>query len=281
MQVEQHIDFLTVSYASAVRPSDLGFLDGGVFGAIESISPFTHYTHAFRLKCGGVLNMSKESSQGCRLDLTGDNLEYLRACGLHDEQILFITGQNEMKKRTTRLDYCWTIANAGSVRHCRNHWEAGKVRTTFRNAPLDIGEVGERRGHQLEFGSRSSPQRAVVYDKAWEMGALYEALLRVELRTRAPFAGEFYGDSLKTSLPIAARSRLANLLEFPHLQWWQRAMSGEKCTVGTVPKPASKWRKWLGKQVLGSIEKHWEDNSMDDREFLGEWLKDAMRIILK
>jgi len=273
MIVDSHLDYLTVSYASVNKPSELGFLSGGVFGAIENIKPFPHYDSAFKLKCGGTLNLSSDSLQGSRLDLSGEPLQYLRDVGIRDAQILMICGDNELKKRTTRIDYCWTIENAGSVRHCLNHWLAGRAKTTFRNAPLDTGAIDSRKGHTLEFGSKKSEQRVVVYDKGAEMKDLSAALIRVELRTRAPFAGEFYGDCLKNNVPMAARTRLKSLLDFPNLQWWQRATSGEKCELGTVAKSDSKWRRWLGTQVKESIRQHWRENMADDREFISQWLQ--------
>lgn len=279
MNGRSHLDYLTISYASVNTPSELGFMDGGVFGAIESIKPLPHYDIGWKLRCGGQLHSSKDTLQGSRLDLRGDDLENLRAMGLSDAQVLFVTGQNELKKRTTRIDYAWDIFDAGSVRHVINHWKAGKCKTTFRKAPQGYVDYGTRAGQTAYFGSRKGEQFVRVYDKGTEMGLLKKAWLRVEMQIRNPHAGEFYGDCIKSSIPMAARTRLLSLVDFPNLAWWKRSIHGELTELGEVPRKQPKWQKWMAGQVKESIIQHWNDNQNEDREFIKAWL-DAMIVRL-
>jgi hypothetical protein len=276
MNGRSHLDYLTISYASVKNPSELGFLDGGVFGAVESIKPLPHYDTGWKLRCGGQLHISSDTLQGSRLDLRGDDLENLRAMGLSDAQILFVTGQNELKKRTTRIDYAWDIFDAGSVRHVINHWKAGKCKTTFRKSPQGYLDYGTRAGQTAYFGSRKGEQFVRVYDKGTEMNLLKTAWLRVEMQIRNPHAGEFYGDCIKSSIPRAARTRLLSLVDFPHLAWWKRSIHGELTELGQVPRKQPKWQKWMSGQVKESIIQHWNENQDNDREFIKQWLDEMI-----
>lgn len=273
-----HLDFLTVSY-SLVHHNQLYYLFpecGGLMDIIDEVNPFPRYAKAFRLKCGGIYNEADNENQGARLDLSGQALQNLRDANLRDAQILMLTGSTSAKKRTTRMDYCFNLLNAGSVRHTVNHWLAGKVKTTFRKPPEGYVVHGERRGQSVYYGSKTSAQFVRVYDKGAEMRDLSLAFLRVELQTRSPFSGAFFTDCTKSTVEIAARSRIKKLIDFPSLIWWRRLLEGDIMETETVPKKLPKWQKWMTQQVARSIIDHWVRDENGDRNFIAKWLHDLM-----
>lgn len=293
MEISSHMDYLTVSYRSVKAPDEIFFLHNNMFDAVEEMRPLPHYDLAWRLACGAIFNTSENESQGSRLDLSGEPLQRCRDHKLSDAGILLIACDTPLKKRTTRMDYCWNIFDAGSVRHTVNHWMAEKRHekadpenqhrkphciTTFRKDPLGYVAHGSHAGQTAYFGSLKGDQLVRVYDKGAEMGLLNQALLRVELVTRAPHAGEFFGDAISSNLKAAARTRLLSVLDFPRLQWWGKAIYGQMTELGTIPRKLPKWQSWLNGQVHDSIKQHWELDENGDREFIIAWLKHLKKI---
>ena len=227
LQISSHLDYYTMSFSRCNDVEEAipqAFVD---FRVVGEMNPFANYDRAYRLKCGGILNLSDSDMQGARLDLGGQALEALRVSGFKDDYLLTMLSSLERKKRTTNVHYCFNVHGGGSVRHVLNLWDAGRAVTRLRTNPDVQGKHSERRGKTVYFGSKNSDQRVVVYDKAAELGLLSEAWTRVELRLRDPHAGALVIDADKADVAIAARSRLKSILDFPSLRWWQEALEGD------------------------------------------------------
>lgn len=272
MMTGSHLDYFTASYVQIKSPSELNFLHEE-FQTVETVRPMPHYDLAWKLDCGATVNIAHGELQGARIDFTGQALEFTRRAGIPDNEVIAICTDPAEFKQVTRMDYCWDIANAGSVRHVSNHWEAGKCKTRLRGKPSGYVKYGSRAGRTVYFGSNTSSQKVRVYDKGHELKLLNKALLRVELQVRKPHAQAMYIDTITSNLAIAARSRIKALLDFPKLQWWQQLLSGETKELSTVPRKQPKFQAWLLGQVTSAIIKHHEVNAQDDREVIDQWLK--------
>lgn len=277
MLTTSHLDYFTASYYEIKTPRDLNLFSES-FEIVEPIRPMPHYDLAWRLKCGGTVNVAHGEAQGARIDLGGVSLEYCRAAGMRDAQTIIELAEPHDFKQVTRLDYCWDIQDAGSVRHTANHWQAGKCKTSLRGNPSGYINYGNRTGRTIYFGSPKSTQRVRIYDKATEMKLLNQALLRVELQVRKPHSQAMYIDIVKSSVQVAARSRLKSVLDFPRLQWWCRALEGDTDETTTVERKTPKWQAWLLGRVSESIKKHWSEDKLDDRDVISKWIQEISRL---
>lgn len=264
------MDWLTVSFRKIKDMSEVISQAYYMMRQTEPIKPFPHYDTAWRLECGGRIDFSESERQGARLELTGVPLATLREHGMPDDLLLKELAQCPKKNRTTRMDYCFNVINAGSVRHTVNHWRAGNIKTVFRNSPTGYVDFGSRRGQTVDFGSSKSDRWVRVYDKAAEMKILNEAWLRVELQTRNENATALVSDSIKKDTRTAGVTHLAACLDFPKLRWWQEATKGEQMDREKVRRKLTKWQSWMDGQVFESILKH--AANIQDGEFLETWL---------
>jgi len=276
MKLAKHLDFLTISYQTIKNIDEMPF-DGTPFQPCDIAHPFTHYDLAYKLECGGTFNISNNKKQGCRLDLTGDNLLYLRGKGWDCDRILRHLS-TPLKKRTTRIDYAWTIENEGSVRHIVNHYKAGKCVTRFRAEPQIVCKPKSRKGWSVWFG-KGNPQQLIVYDKGAELKLKNAKLLRIEFRAKDEFAQALFEDSLEGGIEKAARSRLLGMIDFPKLQLWKRALQGYKMETSTIARKQSKFKKWLGADIAQTIITHYERDKDNEADFIDEWLSEmTMRL---
>jgi len=278
MKTESHLDYFTSSYFEIKSPRELN-LFSPEFEVEEPIRPMPHYDLAWRLKCGGLLNIAHGEAQGARIDLGGQALQYCRDNGMRDSEVIQQLSEPNDFKQVTRLDYCWDIESAGSVRHAANHWKAGKCKSTLRGNPEGYINYGNRAGRTIYFGSKKSTQRVRIYDKGTEMKLLNQALLRIEIQVRKPHAQAMYIDSISSTLAIAARSRLRTLLDFPSLQWWQRALKGDVEPLTTVERKQPKWQSWLLGQVTASIINRYQKDENGDREIIESWFKNITKVL--
>lgn len=279
MLTASHLDYFTASYHEIKTPRDLNLFSES-FEIVEPVRPMPHYDMAWRLKCGGMLNIAHGEQQGARVDLGGVALEYCRASGMRDAQTIIELAEPSDFKQVTRLDYCWDIQDAGSVRHVANHWQSGKCITSLRGDPSGYINYGTRAGRTIYFGSTKSTQRVRIYDKGAEMKLFNQALLRVELQVRKPHAQAMYIDIVKSSVQVAARSRLKGVLHFPRLQWWCKALEGDTDEITTIERKTPKWQAWLLGSVSESIKKHWLENQLDDRQVIKRWMDSLSKGLL-
>lgn len=278
MKTGSHLDYFTSSYFEIKSPRDLN-LFSHQFEAVEVIRPMQHYDLAWRLRCGGMLNIAHGEAQGARIDLGGQALQSCRDAGMSDSGAIQELSEPNDFKQVTRMDYCWDIQDAGSVRHTANHWRAGNCNTTLRGNPEGYMNYGNRAGRTIYFGSKKSTQRVRIYDKGAEMKLLNQALLRVEIQIRKPHAQAMYLDTISSSLSTAARSRLKKLLDFPRLQWWQRALAGDTEPLNTIPRKQPKWQSWLLGQVTASIIDHHQKDENGDRAIIEQWLQNLQNLL--
>ena len=81
LQISSHIDKQNISFRYCEKLEDALPLDGDLFEVEEEMRPFNFYNKAFRLKCGGIVNLSDNREQGARLDMGGDAFQALRLGG--------------------------------------------------------------------------------------------------------------------------------------------------------------------------------------------------------
>lgn len=284
LMINSHLDYLTVSFDQVTTPEEL---IPPVYHAfrVESDAPaLPNYAKGFKLQCGGYMNLSnpgdKGWEQGSRLDLPGQALNYLRTeGGMKDESwLIAFLGKTGLMKRCTRLDYCFNIKGGGSARHILQHTRKGMIQTRFspefrgivkHGTPDERGGISPR-GATIEFGSEKSESRIAMYDKAADLKLLGEAWFRVELRIRKPISTAFASDGAKYGFPDAARSRLAKLLNFPKLAWWQKMMEGDNCPVQDVPRKPDRYWWWMDNQVFNAGNNR-RINHPEDREKALDW----------
>lgn len=266
LMINSHLDYLTVSFDWVEAPEKLIPPVYHAFRVETDAPALPNYAKGFKLACGGYINLSDTTNelQGSRLDLPGQALAYLREqSGMVDEaQLIMFLGKTGLIKRSTRVDYCFNIKGGGSARHILQHTAKGLIDTRFspefcgivkHGTPDERGGISPH-GATVEFGSEKAEQRIAIYDKAADLKLLDQAWLRVELRTRKPVSTTFTSDAAKYGFPDAARSRLAKLLRFHKLAWWEKMMEGDNCPVGETPRKPDRFWWWVDNQVFGGFK---------------------------
>lgn len=225
MEITSHLDYITRSFEKAYRPSDI-IPQIGVLRVSEELGKIRQYERGYRLVCGGLLLLSSSEEQGSLIELSGKPLHEVRKSGISDTRLLDLLASSDYGRRTTRIDYCWNIP-VSDVLKTLKHWNLGKVKTRIKSQPIVYGTNDpEKRkiannGSSVYFGSKDSPQRVIVYDKAAELGLLSEALTRVEMRLRTPYASLMAVDMAEHGIKQAAQQKLREILDFPRIKWWQ------------------------------------------------------------
>jgi hypothetical protein len=276
-----HMDWLTKSFSWARHPGEILPTAIKSFYVEGDAQPFTHYDRAWRLRCGGTFHMSRDKKQGCRLDLTGDNLAYIREnTGLTCEGLCKLLAENPLHKRTTRLDYCFNARGDGDIDALYAWCDSGayKGRLKLNKAHKIPGEWG---GITVPFGSQKSDFFVRAYDKGAEMKNLSLAWARVEAQFRGDYAQNAVTDALG-GMPLAVHTRTKinqSIGEIP-IEWWKNALAGEN---GDITKIARKETKWLNRmnQLMNEIMKKATENPEILEYLENEWLPTLAENVLK
>lgn len=276
-----HMDWLTKSYSFAHHPGEVLPTNIKSFYVEGDAQPFSFYDRAWRLRCGGTFHMSKNKNQGCRLDLTGDNLAYIREnTGFTCEQLCKLLAENPLHKRTTRMDYCFNARGDGNIDELYAWCDSGsyKGRLKLNKAHKTPGEWG---GITVPFGSPKSDFFVRAYDKGAEMKNLSLAWARVEAQFRGEYAQNAVTDALNGML-LATHTRTKinqSIGEIP-IDWWKRALSGEN---GDITKITRKDTKWLNRmnQLMQEIMKKAVENPEILDYLEQEWLPTLAENVLR
>ena len=245
--ITSHLDYLTRSYNSAQLPKDLFPLIPG-FKVKKKIGRVRQYEQGYELECGGYLLLNgADNPQGSLLDLTGEPLFNLRMkYDLSDEIILMHTSNTEQFKRTTRIDYCWNVPGEKVTQFdTLREWNEDRVKSRIRCEPRITGKNNKAekgvsaKETTIYYGSETSDVQVRVYDKAGQMKLLAQALTRVEIQLRNEHARLLSIDASKSTIKVAAQTKLKKVLDFPALEWWQRMFTDEVCELSPI-KPRDK-----------------------------------------
>jgi len=243
------------------------------FGITRQISPLPHYDKRYELECGGFLSISHNEKQGNLIELGGTALEYMRnlsATTIGDVMILNKLSSITNLRNVTRLDYCIDCHGFGSMKHIINHARRNRhVKTTKARDELYGGMQGTE-GSTAYFGGRKSTQYVRVYDKAYELKLLAQAITRIELQTRTPHSKAFWKDINNHTLAEAGKARIERVVSFPLLAWWNKALSGERAQLSTIGRKKTNWQNWLNNQVEQSFKS--DKRTKEDIEFALDWL---------
>lgn len=271
-----HMDSLTKSYGASDY-WDLGLSAYEPFHVADEMRAQTHYHVAYRLKCGAILNLSHDAVQGCKIEMGGDALQYVRdATKWSDETMLKRLADTPLHKRTTRLDYCFNIAGAGNPRQLRRLCDRGRYTGRLKPAP-SYTLPGSNRGETIYFGAEKSDMRVRVYDKAAEMGDLWMAWTRCEAQLRGDYAQNAVID-VGNGMKLADHSRTKineSMGAFPFV-WWRKMMAGDAPEITHLKRKESKLEARMAQLTYEIVKKAKESN--ENREFIiNEWYEDLHR----
>lgn len=267
-----HMDWLTKSYGFARHPGEILPTNFKPFYVEGDTSPMPHYQRAWKLRCGGTLNLSRDMRQGARIDLTGQALAYIREYGGQtDEEIVQMLAKSEKHKRTTRLDYCFNAYGEGAVKDVWDYVQEGNYKGALKVAP-SIATPGKIEGQTVYFGSKTSDFRVRAYDKGAEMGMLSVAWARVEAQFRGEYAQNACSDIARgISLAVHTRSKIAKSCGDLRIGWWQRALEGQTAEITGLQRKDVKFMNRM-KQLLEEIIKKARENSEQLDYIEHEWL---------
>lgn len=276
-----HMDWLTKSYSWAQHPGEILPTSVKSFYVEGDAQPFTHYDRAWRLRCGGTLHMSRDKMQGCRLDLTGDNLAYIREnTGFTCEQLCKLLADNPSHKRTTRTDYCFNAVGDGDINQLYNWCDKGNY--TGRLKLNKAHKVpGGWDGITIPFGSIKSDFFVRAYDKGAEMGNLSLAWARVEAQFRGDYAQNMMADAHKgISFASHARTKIKQSIGEIPLAWWQNALAGENAEITKIARKETKWLTRMNQLMQEIMKKAVESDEV--LEYLEQdWLPTLAENIMR
>jgi len=252
IDVSSHLDKMNISFRHCEQLADMLPCDSELLKPEEEIRPFPHYHRAYRLKCGGIANLSNSDRQGARLDLGGDAFSAFRASGMSDLDWMRTAASFPRKRWTTRIDYCFNI-HGGEITFVEDtlrEWDERTCKSKFRNEPEVFDNRRGDKGMTIYYGSRKGDKLVRVYDKAAEMNLLKEAWTRVELKLNKPHSAAFVVDALDHDLPIVGRSWLLQLIDFPTLDWWNFMVCGDTIEPRDARKHQDKFWLWAKRDVI-------------------------------
>jgi hypothetical protein len=276
-----HMDWLTKSYGYAKHPGEILPTSLKSFYVEGDCTPFSFYDRAYLLRCGGTFHMSRDKAQGCRLDLSGVPLAYIREnTGMTCEGLCQLLASNPLHKRTTRMDYCFNARGDGDINQLYNWCDSGAYKGRLKlNKAHKI--PGSWDGITVPFGSPKSDFFVRAYDKGAEMKNLSLAWARVEAQFRGDYAQNAVSDAIG-GMPLAvhARTKISQSIGEVPIAWWQNALAGDN---GDITKIARKETKWLNRmnQLLEEIMKKVNDNPEILDYVEEEWLPNLAEKIMQ
>lgn len=255
-----HMDYLTKSFSWARHPGEILPTGHKPFYVEGEAIPFSHYNRAWRLRCGGTFHMSNDKAQGARLDLTGDNLAYIREyTGWTCDHLMKLLAANPLHKRTTRVDYCFNAVGDGNIAELWHWCEGGnykgrlKLDKSHKTPASDVGIT-------VPFGSKHSEFFVRAYDKGAEMKNLSMAWARVEAQFRGEYAQNAAHDSIVgDGLAAHTRTKIKQSIGEIPFGWWEKALEGETTDIKKLVRKDTKWLNRMN-QLMQEIMKKCIEN---------------------
>lgn len=252
LQISSHLDKTNISFKRCKTVGEMVACDHDLFKIEDEMHPFANYDRAYRLKCGGIANLSDSDYQGARLDMGGDAFATLRAGGVSDADWLAMSDTFPKKRWTTRIDFCFNIhgGEQGFPENTLTEWDAQRHQTKFRKEPEIYDNRRNGGGITIYYGSRNSDKLVRVYDKAAEMKLLSEAWTRVEMQLKKPHSAAFVLDARQHPLETVGRSWLMQLIDFPQLDWWNYMICGDTIEPRDARKHRDNFWVWWHRDII-------------------------------
>lgn len=237
------------------------------------------YKHSYRMACGAIYSIPKDGdwSQKRLIEMQGQHCQRARELGLTDDAALYHVVVNG--GQCSRLDCAFDTDNpCAKVSDVWSAWQNNEIKTKLREASLQSkqGRKGEP-ANSVYFGSKTSDQRLVIYDKAKQMKLLEKAWVRVELRLYGSAAYRMAKDSLMSDIGTCSRQKVRNMVR-TKIGWFEEMMSGQDVDL-TPLKYESDVLRWLKTQVAPAIDALPEK----EPEIIGEvvnWLYGRLNVIM-
>lgn len=158
-----------------------------------------------------------------------------------------------MGARVTRVDIAldWPerVDIGALVDIAKQHPDCVHARTLtpYNTIKLRAGEVNDRTTG-LYVGSLRSDRFLCIYDKGLELGLSDVMLKRIEARNRAYHARQAAATIASETLPVAARSIIKSLADFP-IGWWESALSGPITALEPIGRKETDTERWLCEDI--------------------------------
>jgi hypothetical protein len=263
-RIEKSIDWLTATfgyeYNELMKTSkyDWSLPVGKGFNHAGIAKPTRYYKRGVELECGGTLEFS-DNTEGvkphAKLNLTGDNLRWLRQHTKFDDQTI-INWALGTAQNVTRVDFAIDIFGSGDTRELLQAFKDGIVKT---NSAVEHYEaIRGSRGHTVYFGSKKSELRMRVYDKAAEVGLLGEIWTRIEVQARKDYAMALTVDMVEHGVATGGTNRVNKMVDGKELDWWALAVDSEGKPSSGYKSGSTNWERWVKETVLPSLLDHAE-----------------------
>jgi len=254
MKLAKKIDWLTATQTHETmelgKPFLPEWLDLG-----ESTAPLPRFDKAWELKPDGMLALSATGTMCQLVQMTGKQLDKVRDdTGVSDDEIIqhFASHSDNI----TRVDYAIDVLETDwRPLDWLLLWQAGGIKSRFRTV-MDFRTIQGSGGQTIYYGSKSSPQRVRIYDKAKEMKLLNEAWVRAELQARKQVATPLAADMARHGVIAAGDTRLRELFTFDSECNMSEIMQGQDVDLTKAPRNTPAWERWMNGQVKQSIENH-------------------------
>jgi DNA relaxase NicK len=227
-----------------------------------------HYDLAVRLKAGRVAWHSQREDMGIQLVLTGDDLRAVRGTGTYPDELTMLNnlvGDGRASRLDFALDYVGDkTATATSIRAA---WAAGGIdarakRFTYYEGLLPAGSDPVEKPETFYVGSRQSPQYFRAYNKAAEMGGLWDAWLRVELQSNGKHAAFVGALAKQTQMDFLAltRSMIDQYITID-VPWWVQIVRDAQPMERYKDTQQTDTQRWLIEKIMPIIEREISNGS--------------------
>ena len=251
------INKLFTGFPSLARTGEI--LDYGYHG----------YNRSMPLEGGGNLMWHTEKREmKYEIDLPGQACAEIRRDGFEVEEVMIglLTARiPDMSYK--RIDYARDLHNSWSeVKELWEAYEEGQVKTTARKARFIRSYESEYAGDTIEFGTRqSSPRFLRVYNKAVQMGTLWESLVRTELEMKKVRVNGFAASVIKNGRDKAGLREMTEAIQ-TDVSWFNEVLKGETAPHMEVPRPDPKPNAFMLKTIIPFLENHSEQLTEDTKK---------------
>lgn len=155
--------------------------------------------------------------------------------------------------RLSRIDIAVDVKNGSlPISDIVQSFEDGNAVTRARSG-LYLSGV-RLKGETFYVGSKSSPRRIRIYDKAAESGITDFEWSRVEFQVRHQFANPTAFEIMSSEKPESAIPKIIKgFLDFPEIADWMIVMGSEEIKVSASENVTSNRRKWLFDTCVKSL----------------------------
>ena len=229
---------------------------------------------------GNLMWHSEKREMKYEIDLPGQACAEIRRDGFEVEEIMTRLLMARVPDLTyKRIDYARDLHNSWSeTKDLWDAYEAGNVKTTARKARYIRSYESEYAGDTIEFGTRqSSPRFLRIYNKAVQLGTLWESLIRTEVEMKKVRVNGFAASVIKHGRDKAGLREITEAVQ-TDVPWFQEVLKGETAPHMDVPRPESKPNSFTVKTIIPFIKNHSEELSEATKRKLLEAIRDYITL---